>query len=102
MDESISRWESFTATLAEARRAAAEGRSADLMTLAAQLGQSAATMSAPSVEQVPAIRQELAAVTGVLTHVSRVHGALNDIRTDHYGPGAPGTGVPRRSFDQRA
>lgn len=102
MNGSVSQWKSFTATLAEARRAAAEGRSADLMTLAAQLGQSAATLPPPSVDQVPAIRRELAAVTGVLTHVSLVHGALNSIRTDNYGPGTTGAGVPRRGFDQRA
>jgi hypothetical protein len=99
--EVVSPWEAFTAKLAEARRAASEGRSADLMTLAAQLGRAAAQLPPPAADQLPAIRQQLAGVSGVLTHVSLVHGALSGIRSDVYGPGAMSP-LGRRSFDRRA
>ncbi len=98
----VAPWESFTAKLAEARRAAAEGRFGDLATLSAQLERSASQLTPPPENDLPAIRQELADLSGVLTHIAVVHGAMNGLRVDDYGPGAKSSSMGRKNLDQRA
>ena len=98
----VSAWESFTDELAEARRAASESRFGDLATLSAQLERSASQLPPPPENNLPAIRQELADLSGVLTHIAVVHGAMNGLRADDYGPGAKSSSMGRKNLDQRA
>lgn len=97
-------WTVLTSRLAEARRAASEGRFGDLITLAARLEQSAAELPPLAADDLPRVRQELADLRGVLTHVAAVKGALCSLRSDFegvYGPTVAAKLAGHRTLDQR-
>lgn len=88
-------WDAFAAALAEAQRAAAEGRFGDFMTLGARIEQAAATLPAPPPEQLPTLQRQFADLFGVLSHIEAVRGALVGIRAEASGP------YGKRLLDQR-
>ena len=104
MPSAVTPWDTFGAALTEARRAAAEGRFGDFMTLGARLERAAATLPAPPPEQILMLQQQFAELFGVLSHIEAVRGALAGIRAEVRGVYGPGT-VPRpaaqRLLDQR-
>jgi hypothetical protein len=94
-------WDAFGATLTEARRAAAEGRFGDFMTLGARLEGAASKLTTPPAEQIPALQKQFADLFGVLAHIEAVRGALAGIRQGAYGPGTVPRPAARRMLDQR-
>jgi hypothetical protein len=101
MPAAATSWDAFGAALNEAQRAAAEGRFGDFMTLGTRLERSAATLTPPPPEQIPALQKQFAELFGVLSHIEAVRGALAGIRQGAYGPRAAPRPPARRMFDQR-